>query len=259
MTSEPSRLSRIETPWSIVRKAHDGSDEGARQARQVLMQRYGGAARRYLGAVLRNDQAADELFQEFALRLMRGDFRSADPERGRFRSFVKSSLYHLIVDYRRQAARRERPLTDAPTEMVEPACDQEDELFIEHWRQELLDRSWASLAAAQQPDGAPYYSALRLLVENPDQSSEELAVQLSAQLDRTVNPGNLRVVIHRARQLFAEHLVSEVADSLEDPVADQIEQELIDLHLLEYCRTALARRRDEESSDVPQAERTTTP
>jgi RNA polymerase sigma-70 factor (ECF subfamily) len=259
MSSESSRLSRIETPWSVVRKARDGSDDSVRRARQLLLDGYGGAARRYLGAVLRNDEAADELFQEFALRVMRGDFRAATPERGRFRSFVKSSLYHLIVDHRRWAARRERPLMDAPTEMVEPVCDQEDELFIEHWRQELLDRSWASLAAAQQPDGAPYYCALRLLVENPNQSSEELAARLSAQLDRTINHGNVRVVIHRARQMFAEHLVTEVADSLEDPTDDQIEQELIDLNLLEYCRTALARRRHEQQDIVSQAAGTAPP
>ncbi len=256
MTSESSRLSRIETPWSIVRQAHDGSGDGARRARQTLLERYGGAVRRYVGAVLRDDEAADEMFQEFALRLVRGDFRAASPERGRFRNFVKSSLYHLIVDYRRRAARRSRPPPDATSSAAAAESDLGEELFLEHWRQELLDRSWSSLAQAEQPGGAPHYSALRLLVESPEQSSEELAARLSAHLGRTISAGNVRVVIHRARQMFAEQLVAEVADSLETGAADEIEQELIDLNLLEYCRAALGRLRQAQPGGLPAAEET---
>ena len=52
---------------------------------------------------------ADEMFQEFALRLVRGDFRNADAARGRFRFFLKTALYHLVVDAQRLPAPRTRP------------------------------------------------------------------------------------------------------------------------------------------------------
>ena len=54
-------------------KAHaEGST--AQMARHDLFDRYCGAAWRYMLAVTRDEQVAEELFQEFSLRLIRGDF-----------------------------------------------------------------------------------------------------------------------------------------------------------------------------------------
>src|SRR5437773_603243 len=89
------RLSRISTPWSLVGRANHGSAEAGQAARGQLAERYGGAVRRYLHKLLLDPDAADEVFQEFALRLVRGDLRGADPKRGRFRNFVKGTLLHL--------------------------------------------------------------------------------------------------------------------------------------------------------------------
>ena len=36
-------------------------------------------------------EAAAEVFQEFALQLVHGNLRGANPERGRFRNFVKGT------------------------------------------------------------------------------------------------------------------------------------------------------------------------
>src|SRR5262245_42926116 len=95
------RLSLIPTRWSLVYRAHHGPAEAARSARQQLLDRYEDAIRRYLGKLLHSPHAVDEVFQEFAIRLVRGDLRGADPQRGRFRQFVKGTLFHLIADYRK--------------------------------------------------------------------------------------------------------------------------------------------------------------
>lgn len=242
MTSQVSRLSSIDTPWSVVLKAHHGSDDSVRCAQQALLDRYGGAVRRYLRACLRNNEAAGELFQEFALRLVRGDFRAADPERGRFRSFVKSALFHLIVDFRRQEAHKDRPLADAPSAGPQAAADSiQEELFVQSWRDELFSRTWETMRETQQHSGTPYFSALRLLVDNPELTSAEIGQRLSSPDEPPLAVGNVRVVLHRARQMFADRLIVEVADSLEIASAAEIEQELVDLNLLVYCRAALAR------------------
>jgi RNA polymerase sigma-70 factor (ECF subfamily) len=189
--SRPSqvRLSEIDTPWSVVRKAHDGSDESVRLAKQALIDRYGGAVRRYLRASLGDEEAARELFQEFALRLIRGDFRAADPERGRFRNFVKSALFHLIVDHWRGTARREQSLAEcvAVDSAVVPNPLVQD-LFDESWREELFSRCWDHLYEAEQHGNTPYFSALRLLVDNPKLTSAEIAPQAAFGLYCTV-PG----------------------------------------------------------------------
>ena len=41
------RFSQIETMWSMVRRAHDDGLTVAGQAQQDLLERYGGAVRRY--------------------------------------------------------------------------------------------------------------------------------------------------------------------------------------------------------------------
>src|SRR6516162_6338888 len=105
MSMEPElnqRLSGISTLWSVVCTAHQGPAEAAKPARQQLLERYGGAVRRYLRKLLRDPDAVDEVFQEFALQLVQGDLRGADPKRGRFRNFVKGTLFHLVANYRRK-------------------------------------------------------------------------------------------------------------------------------------------------------------
>jgi RNA polymerase sigma-70 factor (ECF subfamily) len=83
-------------------------------------------------------------------------------------------------------------------------------------------------------------------VEHPDLRSPELAEGLTKKLGKSINAGAVRVLLHRARDLFAEMLLDEVSESLTDSSLDEAEQELIDLELHEYCRPALDKRREKE-------------
>lgn len=246
MDDANDHLSRIQTLWSVVRRAHGGQTD-VQPAQQMLLDRYGGAVRRYALAALRDEDAADEVFQEFALKFVRGDFGAADPERGRFRAFVKTVVYRLIVDHeRRQKKRRqESPLH---SNVPEPAATGgesggDDALFRSSWRDELLARCWQRLAEQEQQDGAPHYTVLRYRVDHPDLRSPELAEGLSRQLGKPIQAGAVRVQLHRAREAFADLLLEEITDSLTDGGLDEAEQELIELDLLEYCRPALDKRR----------------
>ena len=96
MDDDDLHISRIQTAWTMVRDAH--RDHTAVQvAQQHLLDRYGGAIRRYALSALRSEDAADDVLQEFSLKFLRGDFAAASPERGRFRAFVKTIVYRLIV------------------------------------------------------------------------------------------------------------------------------------------------------------------
>src|SRR5690606_23974022 len=127
-------LSHIETLWSVVRRANSPEDARAAEAQEVLLDRYGNAIRRYLTACLRDRDAADDVFQEFALRFVRGDFRAADPSRGRFRAFVKTIVYRLMIDYRRRKGRDGRQQMLAVDPEARPATEDplanSDELFL---------------------------------------------------------------------------------------------------------------------------------
>src|SRR5262249_46740564 len=118
--NDNQRLSQIQTDWTVVRQAHQGASAEVVAAQRRLIDRYGDAIKRYLLAALRDPEAADELFQEFACRLLSGGLGGADPEQGRFRHFVKGVLYHLIADHHKR--HRRRPLELAPHH-PEPASE----------------------------------------------------------------------------------------------------------------------------------------
>jgi RNA polymerase sigma-70 factor (ECF subfamily) len=246
MGDEDLHLSRIQTIWSMVQQAH-GDHTAVQSAQQALLDRYGGAVWRYALAALRDEDAADEVFQEFALRFVRGDFGSADPERGRFRAFVKTIVYRLIVDHQRRQKKRLREspmcsnLADPLAEDSETAAA--DALFRTSWRDELLAGCWARLADDEQRTGKPHHTVLRYRVDHPELRSPELAAGLTEALGKPINAGAVRVLLHRAREAFAELLLAQVMESLTGGSLDEAEEELIELDLLEYCRPALDRRR----------------
>jgi RNA polymerase sigma-70 factor (ECF subfamily) len=248
MDRDELRLSRIDTLWSVVRRAHDGAGPSLAAAQQRFIDVYGGAVRRYLLGALHDEDAAQEVFQEFALNLLRGVFQRADPNQGRFRNLVKTAIFHLIVDYQRRQRRRwqEKPLQSETPDVQQQPCAlaDDEEAFTRSWRNQLLSGCWEALADSEQTTGKPYHAVLRFRLDHPEMHSPELAEGLSAQLGKSLTAGAVRVLTHRAREMFADRLLDAVMDSLAEPSLDEAEQELIDLGLLRYCRTALARRRE---------------
>jgi RNA polymerase sigma factor (sigma-70 family) len=244
---DDSHLSRLETAWSMVRRAH-GDHTSVKSAQQMLLDRYGGAVRRYALAALRDEDAAEDVFQEFALKFVRGDFGNADPQVGRFRAFVKTIVYRLVVDHQR---RRKQRLREGPmhSNVAEPVVgndglQHDDAAFRTSWRDELLARCWEKLSHEEEQTGKPHHTVLRFRVDHANLHSPELAAALSNKLGKSINAGAVRVLLHRAREAFAELLLNQVIESLTDGSLAEAEQELIELDLLDYCRPALDRRRE---------------
>ena len=237
------RLSLIPTLWSLVYRAHHGPAEAAHSARQQLLERYGGAVERYLSKRLHDPEAADEVFQEFALQLVQGDLRGANPRRGRFRDYVKGTLFHLIADYRKRQRHWPEPLPgDGAALAANPEEVESDRQFVEGWCDELLARAWAALADSETRAGQPLYAVLRFRADHPEMRSPHMAEQLTALLRRPFTAAGVRQILHRAREKFADLLLDEVAHSLENPTVDRCVEELVELNLFDYCRPALGRR-----------------
>jgi RNA polymerase sigma-70 factor (ECF subfamily) len=204
------RLSRIATLWSVVFQAHRGEpDDAGTQARNQLMMRYSGAAYRYLLGAVRDAEAASDLCQEFAVRFLRGDFHRADPERGRFRDYLKSALVNLVNDFHRRRQADPRPLP-ADVHAAPPPDLPSGTDFLAGWREELLDLTWKSLLQANPT----YHAALLLRIESPDMPSPQMAEQLSAKLGKPMTAENVRKTLQRAHERFADLLIDQVADSL---------------------------------------------
>lgn len=246
-----SRLSRISTIWTLLADVGSGQGPRVQSSQLALIQRYQGAVYRYLLGATHDPDAADELFQEFAVRFLRGDFRRVDPDRGRFRDYLRTTLVHLVVDHQKRQRKRARPLDSAvaPPEVSPDEQAVADRQFLHSWRDDLLARAWNALAAAERQGGQPYYSVLHFRVEHPQANSAEMAERLTEQLHpaRPLTETSVRKTLQRARHEFANLLIDEVAHSLDQPTLDELEQELIDLDLHAYCRSALAGRRNQPS------------
>jgi len=233
-------LSQISTMWTVLRQAHEGSAAEAATAQRLLLERYGSAVHRYLLRLLGDANAADDLLQEFALALISGSLRGADPERKRFRYYVKSVLFHLVSKHRKRQQRQARAVADDGPELAGLTApgDDGDRAFDETWREQLLNRAWEALSRSQPS----FYEVLRFRAEHPKASSEELAEQLGVRLKKKLTSSAARQTLHRAREQFADLLLDEIAHSLDEPTLAQIEEELAQLNLLAYCRPALQRR-----------------
>jgi RNA polymerase sigma factor (sigma-70 family) len=237
-------LSRISTIWTMVIRAHGNDPQAVRIAQGGLIERYSGAVHRYLVKVLGDADAADEAFQELAVKLLRGGFRGADPQKGRFRDYLKSAVRNLAREYRRKCARH--PKADLPerdiTDAREPADHDLDASFLESCREEFLARAWSALLDEQQRSGKPYYTVLAVRAANPELTSEQLAERLRQQgfASGSTSAAATRKLLERARRRFAQHLLDDVAATVDaDTERQAIEEELIDLGLLSYCRSAL--------------------
>jgi hypothetical protein len=241
-----SHLSRILTPWSLIRCAHGDAEDRAAQAQRLLLQRYCGAAYRYLRCALRDEDAALNSLQEFVLRFLRGDFRRADPESGRFRDYLKAALRHLVADHYREQRAQPGPLpADIGDRTVAPDAAAKDEAaFLQSWRDELINRTWIALAVAKPI----YHHVLVFHVENPDLPSAVAAVRLGTQLGKPFTAAHLRVTLQRAREKFADVLLEEVAHSLRPCTQQDLDQELRTLRIWRLCESALERRQNRSIS-----------
>jgi hypothetical protein len=233
----PQRLSQISTMWTVLAQAHTGPPAEAAAARQLLIERYGGAVKGYLRKVVGDPDAADDLAQQFALGLVRGEFRGADPQRGRFRGYVKAVLFHLVSKHWRREKRNPQPLSETQVPVAAPSDD--SATFDRTWRSALLIRAWKTLQAAHLIG----YAALRFKTDRGDESSDAMAAELTRIAGRPIAPAAARQHLHRARERFADYLLDAVAHSLAEPTAENLTDELTELGLLEYCRDALQRYR----------------
>jgi len=250
-------LGDIPTQWSNIFQAQQNQGSMAVSARRELLLRYHQAIQLFFRKELSDPHAADALYSNFAVRILEVDglFKRADPEKGRFRDYLKVILRHMVMDHYRQQQRDNKKRQDlVPGTDTEPVAapedSQEDQRFVQCWRQEIINQAWNALLAVEQKTGQPYSTLLRLQEQNPGWRAAQLAEHLTKTTGKGQTPENVRQLIHRGRKLFGKLLVEEASHSLgqsaEGPAsAERVEQELVDLGLLfSYCKDALRERRE---------------
>jgi RNA polymerase sigma-70 factor (ECF subfamily) len=217
----------VATRWSQVLLAGGDSPE-ARAALAWLCRAYWDALHAH--ARRRGWRDAEDAVQDFWLRLLEhGGLVSADPARGRFRTWLLACLDHHLADRHDAALAAKRggdraigPLLDADGTAAPQAADG----FDRAWARTLLDRARQRLAREQTGEAAKrrHERLERFLSANGDG-----AAYAEAAADLGLNEGAVKVAVHRLRGRFGECLRLEVAETLADPSPSAIDAELGDL------------------------------
>jgi RNA polymerase sigma-70 factor (ECF subfamily) len=235
--SESTPAARFPTTcWSRVARAGDPDDPEARAAMEGLCRDYwyplyAFARRRGLGP----EDAAD-LVQGFLADLIeRRDLADADPDRGRFRAFLRAACSHHLAHRRdrdralkRGGGRRPIPLDLVEAEGRygrEPVHELTAErLFERRWALSLLEHVLARLEdeAARSGKGE-LFARLRPMLEGDDRAESYRTVGAALGLGE----GAVKVAAHRLRGRYRQLLREEVARTVADPA--EVDAELADL------------------------------
>jgi DNA-directed RNA polymerase specialized sigma24 family protein len=240
MPSRPNRLSQLSTSWTLLRQAHDAaaSTEERAKAHSQLIDRYGYVIRQYLGGALRHvagdrQEAVEECYSRFCLRLAEGRLGRADRARGRFRDYLRGILANIVTDYKRERAKAFKSVE--VRDMPEPDPEGDKRQFQEWFAEGLVARAMEELRRQDEKRKRAYYAVLHARIAHPDWSSEQLAAELSEPgVKRSI--GWVRINLARARKELCRFLELEVAQDLVDASPSAVQEELSNIGLLVYCQ-----------------------
>lgn len=224
------------THWSVVVKAGAETSTEAQAALESLCRTYWYPLYAYVRRQGHSVEDAQDLTQEFFARsLERKYYQLADRSRGRFRTFLLTSLKHFLINDWKKANRGKRggelqfvSLDAEQTETrfrAEPADHRSpDKAFEKRWAMVLLDRVLDQLQAEFVAAGrGQVFEVLKssLTGEGNESSYADIGRRLE------MSEGNLKVTVHRLRHRYRELLREEIAKTVDGPEA--IDEEMRDL------------------------------
>lgn len=215
----------------MVVAAGDRQRKEARSALASLCESYWYPLYAYLRRRGHPADQAQDLTQGFFIQIMEGQYLDrADPEKGRFRAFLLTSLKFFVAD----EADRQRAQKRGGGQVIsfefqageeryqrEPAHDETPErIFERRWALAVLDRVVERLRNEFVQHGRPeHFQQLKVfLLGHGDAPYAALAKEMNT------SEGALKVAIHRLRKRYRELFRQEIADTVAD--AGDVESEL---------------------------------
>ena len=219
------------TRWTLVVAAGDPHRKEANSALVSLCENYWYPLYAYLRRRGYPADQAQDLTQQFFMRVLEGRYLDrADPEKGRFRAFILTSLKFFVGDKEdRHRAQKRGGAVLVPLEFSsceeryqrEPAHDETPErIFERRWALSVLDRVVERLRDEFVQHGhLEHFERLKVfLLGQSDTPYAALAREMNT------SEGALKVAIHRLRKRYRELFHLEIADTVADPA--EVESEL---------------------------------
>lgn len=218
------------TRWSILKDVSSEEEQAAAKALAEFCVLYRTPLLAYVRATVPDKQDAEDYIQGFFEKLLERNFlKSADPNRGKLRTFLLTCLKRHIADELRKksAARRGGGIHDVPLEHashVPSGAPGPDELYHRKWALLLLERTVAKLRESWAQSGkAELFDQLKPWLGFAPEGDDDRAA-LAERLGMT--KGSLKTTLYRLRKEYREILMHEIADTLEDKTPDEVMDEM---------------------------------
>jgi RNA polymerase sigma-70 factor (ECF subfamily) len=210
------------TQWTRVSRAKADSPEGNRALVELCNAYYEPVAA-FLRYELHDPDAARELAHDFfAQMLAGGTIAGADPERGRFRSYLLGAVKHFL-SHRREAIRRLKrgrgvenlSLNDTEAGLVPDAgVLTPDAAFDRQWALTVVARALEALRRECVVEGrAEFFQSVKPWLTGDADRGDQLTVAAATGL----NPNALKVAVHRLKRRYRQLVKVEVAGTLDNP------------------------------------------
>jgi len=209
----------------MVMRAQGDAPE-ARAALGDLCEAYWTPVFRFLCREGKDKDQSRELTQEFFSRILAGGgVENADPERGRFRSYLLGALKNFLSKQRRDERRLKRgggavvesiesggSETSPGLQLPDPDAFPTDTVFDRNWALAVMERGLTAIQESFEAKGkAKQFEVLEpwLMGDVEGFSQAEAAAELE------MSNGAVKVAIHRLRHQFGEAVRSEIAETVE--------------------------------------------
>jgi RNA polymerase sigma-70 factor (ECF subfamily) len=224
------------TLWSVVLQAGAAETTAAGNALQYLCEAYWYPLYAYVRRQGQSPEDAEDLTQEFFARMLERKYiRLADKKRGRFRTFLLTSLKHFLINEWTKAGRAKRgggnkllslDAEQTETRFLGEATDgrSPDKAFDRRWATIVLERALEQLEREFTSDGrAALFTHLKssLTGEQNESSYADIGRQLG------MSEANVKVTAHRLRRRYRELLREEIGRTVDTESA--IDAEMQDL------------------------------
>jgi len=179
---------------------------------------------------------AEDLTQDFFARFLQRNLHGrADPEDGRFRTYLLASLRHFLVDahtrgiaQKRGGQAQQQPLDDCVSRSSDldrmRSPDTPERAFDRAWAQSVLKIALRKLRreAGEAGKGDLFAKVWEFVVERPDEAEyERIAHELG------MRRNTLAVAVHRFRSRLRELVCAELAETAADEA--KLDREIDDL------------------------------
>lgn len=229
------------TQWSQVLVARDGSDTEARRALEALCGVYWEPLYSFVRRQGSSPDQAGDLTQAYFAELLSKDFLAdVDPQKGRFRSFLLSSLEHFLSHQRDRAGAQKRGGGTSTVSLDVEGAEERyglqstemtpEQAFEYRWAVTMLNRALARLERDSSDAGEEkQFATLKRYL-----TSVEVQVPYREVTETLgISEGAVKTAVYRLRKRFGQYLRAEVADTVAKPA--EVDDEL--RHLLSALRT----------------------